>query len=322
MKYKTGAAAVKHLLKKPVLRTKRGNQIKAGITNLNKLTSYVKYSIGAKARLTKPKLANKTRTTRGAGNPWAPVYTWAPWGTKGVAHDNCYDYAFGSYSSKRTSKSVPGDRSGNKANGLTFTTCNGIAKRVLSDNPKTVYKMKTAGEKPKPGYYKVMCFVAPSNDFGNSTGDFHWYKEIKAVQYKIRRGDTPTALAKFFKVRPSVITTAVAKGRRSTNANNGRIANSNANLHVLNSYKKNDRNKYPLPVGRVIEIPVRLWSHKTGWAGGPLLVDASGHTISDPRKADRNYKPGFHYTKFCSAYGVRPGLAKTGNNANRNGNIK
>jgi hypothetical protein len=72
----------------------------------------------------------------------------------------------------------------------------------------------------------------------------------------------------------------------------------------------------------VIEIPVKLWSHKTGWAGGPLIVDASGHTISDPRKADRCYKPGFHYTKFCSAYGVRRGFAKTGTNSNRgNGRI-
>lgn len=319
MKYKTGAAAVKSLLKKPVLRTKRGNQIKAGVTNKNKLVSYVKYNIGAKARLMSKNTKAPT-LARGIPNPSAPVYTWAPWGTKGVAHDNCYDYAFGSYSAKRTAKSVPGDRSGNKANGLTFTTCDGIAKRVLADNPGSVYKMKRASEKPKPGYYKVMCFVAPSNDFGNSTGDFHWYKEIRAVQYKIRRGDTAAGLAKFFKVRPSVVLAAVAKGRTSANVNNGRIANANTNLHVLNKLVQNDRNKIALPIGRVIQIPVKLWSHKTGWAGGPLLVDASGHTISDPRKADRNYKPGFHYTKFCSAYGVRPGLAKTGNNANRNGN--
>ena len=131
----------------------------------------------------KPKVAPTKRTTRvskpptrSGPNPWAPKYTWAPWGTKGVVHDNCYDYAFGSFSNNRTSKSVPGDRSGNKANGLTFTTCDGIAKRVLGDNPGNVYKMKTGSEKPRDGFYKVMCFVAPTNDFGNSTGDFHWYK--------------------------------------------------------------------------------------------------------------------------------------------------
>lgn len=261
----------------------------------------------------------KKRVTRGKPNPWAPVFTWAPWGTSGVVHDNCYDYAFGSFSNNRTSKSVPGDRSGNKANGLTFRTCDGIARRVLSDNPGSVYKMKSGSEKPKPGFYKVMCFVAPSNDFGNTTGDFHWYKEIRAIKYKIRRGDRLTALARFFKVTPMTIRKALGSARVSTNKNNGRIANKNTDLVILNKLTRTARPAETLPVGKVIEIPVKLWSHKTGWAGGPLIVDASGHTITDPRKSDRNFTPGFHYTKFCSAYGVRPGFAKTGNNANRNG---
>ena len=247
------------------------------------------------------------------------TFSWDPWGSKGVTHDNCYDYAFGSFSNNRTSKSVPGDRSGNKANGLTFRTCDGIARRVLSDNPGSVYKMKSGSEKPKPGFYKVMCFVAPSNDFGNTTGDFHWYKEIRAIKYKIRRGDRLTALARFFKVTPMTIRKALGSARVSTNKNNGRIANKNTDLVILNKLTRTARPAETLPVGKVIEIPVKLWSHKTGWAGGPLIVDASGHTITDPRKSDRNFTPGFHYTKFCSAYGVRPGFAKTGNNANRNG---
>jgi LysM repeat protein len=273
-------------------------------------------------------------------NPYAPKYTWAPWGTTGVVHDNCYDYAFGSFSPVRQSKSVPGNRSGISSNGLNFRSCAGIAKRVLADNPGNVYLMKNPNARPKPGFYKVMCFVAPSNDFGNSTGDFHWYKEISAVQYKIRAGDTVLGLARFFRVTPRVVLTALAKGRSSANANNGRIANKNTDLHVLGKYnimalQKSQRatrqkdtlrvlqrynaqsNNSRLMPGRVIEIPVKLWSHKTGWAGGPLLVDASGKTISDPRKANRSYKPGFQYTKFCSAYGVRRGFAKTGTNSNR-----
>ncbi len=255
---------------------------------------------------------------RSAPNPWAPKYTWAPWGTVGVVHDNCYDYAFGSFSKSRQSKSVPGDRSGMGSNGLTFRTCKGIAERVLADNPGNVYKMRTGGEKPKRGFYKVMCFVAPTNNFGNSTGDFHWYKEISSIQYKIRPGDTVGGLARFFKVPAKTIRDAAVKGRRAVNANNGRVANKNSDLHVLSNFNQKSKSP-PLPVGRVIEFPVKLWSHKTGWAGGPLIVDASGRTISDPRKADRKYKPGFHYTKFCSAYGVRQGFAKTGTNANRNG---
>ena len=342
-KYKTGAAAIQALKKRPVLRTKRGNQLKSGITNFSKLTSYIKYNIGAKARVAPSKKLTKTRVTSGAPNPYAPKYTWAPWGTNGVEHDNCYDYAFGSYSAKRTSKSVPGNRSGISSNGLTFTTCAGIAKRVLADNPGNVYKMRNPNAKPRPGFYKVMCFVAPSNDFGNSTGDFHWYKEISGIRYKIRSGDTVTGIAKFFRVTPKTVMDAVAKGRYSTNANNGRVANKNSDLHVLGKYnlaalkrsqqrpsiKTNNlrmlqrysaaSNNVKLTPGKVIEFPVKLWSHKTGWAGGPLIVDASGNTISDPRKADRCFKPGFHYTKFCSAYGVRRGFAKTGTNQNRNG---
>jgi hypothetical protein len=286
-----------------VVASRRRTRILAGVS---KLVSHSKYKIKNR----NPVVA------RGAPNPWAPKYTWAPWGTKGVVHDNCYDYAFGSFSNKRTSKSVPGDRSGNKANGLTFTTCNGIARRVLSDNPGNVYKMKTASEKPRNGFYKVMCFVAPTNDFGNSTGDFHWYKEISAIRYRIRPGDSAEALAKFFHVTKATIQKALATGRNSANANNGRVANDNEELRVLNKHVKSS-NGVRLPAGKVIEFPVKLWSHKTGWAGGPLIVDASGKTIIDPRKADRNYTPGFHYTRFCSAYGVRRGFAKTGNNRNR-----
>jgi len=256
---------------------------------------------------------------RRAPNPSAPKYTWAPWGTTGVVHDNCYDYAFGSFSKNRRAKSVPGDRSGMGANGLTFTTCDGIVKRVISDNPGNVYKMKSGSEKPKAGFYKVMCFVAPSNNFGNSTGDFHWYKEISSIRYKIRRGDTISGLSRFFHVTPRVIQTALLKGRVSANSNNGRVANKNSDLHVLDKLSASGRRVVaPLPIGRVIDFPVKLWSHKTGWAGGPLIVDASGKTIRDPRKADRKYTPGFHYTKFCSAYGVRRGFAKTGTNSNRN----
>ena len=294
-----------------VVPSRRRTQLKAGITNFNKLVSYPKYNTVKKGTST----TMNNKVTRNAPNPWAPKYTWAPWGTKGVVHDNCYDYAFGSYSSTRNTKSVPGSLAHISSNGLTFRTCSGIAKRVLADNPGNVYKMKSGSEKPKSGFYKVMCFVAPSNDFGNSTGDFHWYKEISAIRYRTRPGDGVSSLAKFFHVTPSVIKTALAKARTSANVNNGRVANNSQELRVLNKLGKNSKDK--VPVGKVLDFPVKLWSHKTGWAGGPLIVDASGKTITDPRKADRNYKPGFHYTKFCSAYGVRRGFAKTGNNTNR-----
>jgi hypothetical protein len=88
-------------------------------------------------------------------------------------------------------------------------------------------------------------------------------------------------------------------------------------LNKLNSMTSSER----LPSGKVITIPVSLYSHKQGWSkAGAILVDASGKTISDPRKCNRNYVPGFHYSKFCSAYAVKKG-AQTGNNRNRGQNV-
>lgn len=254
------------------------------------------------------------------GNPYAPVYNFAPWGTTGTVHANCYDYAFNSFSSRRNNKSVPGNRSGNRANGLTFTTCAGIAKRVVSDNPRGCYQMKNPSAKPRVGFYKVFCFVAPKNDFGNSTGDFHWYRQTSAVNYRIRPGDRLASLAKFFRVSPSVIKRAITKARSPKNMYDGKISrdlNDYRFLNKLNLMTSSER----LKSGKVITIPVSLWSHKQGWSSaGPILVDASGKTISDPRKCNRNYVPGFHYTKFCSAYAVRKG-AQTGNNSNRGRNV-
>jgi len=259
-------------------------------------------------RASKTKAPPPRRKTTARGLPLSGAertFSWDPWGSKGVTHDNCYDYAFGSFSNNRVAKSVPGDRSGMKANGLTFTTCTGIVQRVLSDNPGSVYRM-SPGARCKPGFYKVMCFVAPSNDFGNSTGDFHWYVQNNAVRYRIRSGDTIPALAKFFRVRPATTPISPTDGKISTN-------NSNFKLPVVRS-----TTSYPRPpVGKVITLPVNLWSHKQGHASGPLMIDASGKTIVDPRKSDRKWHPGFHYTRFCSAYGVRRGFAKTGNNGNR-----
>ena len=242
------------------------------------------------------------------------TFSWDPWGTSGVVHDNCYDYAFGSFSNKRTAKSVPGDRSGMKANGLTFTTCTGIVQRVLSDNPGSVYRMSPSA-RCKPGFYKVMCFVAPSNSVGNTYGDFHWISQNNSVRYRIRPGDDVPSLARFFHVRPSVIVAALPKASVPTSKTDGKISTFDIEINMP---KVRSTIKYPcLPSGRIITFPVNLFSHKQGWSSGPLMVDASGKTIVDPRKANFKYPNGFHYTRFCSAYGVRRGFAKTGNNRNR-----
>lgn len=246
-----------------------------------------------------------------------PKFSWEPWGSSGRVHDNCYDYAFGSFSSKRTAKSVPGNRSGVGANGLSFTTCKGITQRILSDNPKGSVKIIKPTARCPPGFYKVMCFVAPHNDFGNSTGDFHFLKQVGSVRYKIRPNDTVHGIAKFFHVHPAVVLRAAKISTVPITANDGDIVNENSELANLDKLNVKFRNTIRLIPGRIIEFPVNLWAHKQGWAGGPLMIDASGRTIVDPRKANLNYHPGFHYTKFCSAWAVHRGIAETGSNGNR-----
>ena len=231
----------------------------------------------------------------------ATLFKWDPWGSMGRHHDNCYDYAFGLNNQRAVNKNVPGNMAGNKAWGLTFQNCNGIAKRVLEDYKGLAYRCKPSDPCP-PGYYKVMNFVAPNG------GDFHWYRQTNAVRYKTRAGDTVTGLARFFRVTPAVIRAALAKGTRPTSASNGRIANNtNRNLPVLNQMVR--RGTGTVVPGKVIQFPVRLWSHKQGFATGPVLVDASGKTITDPRRANRAY-PGLNYSKFCSAYMVKAGAGR------------
>jgi hypothetical protein len=175
--------------------------------------------------------------------------------------------------------------------------------------------MRNPNAKPPAGFYKVMCFVAPTNDFGNSSGDFHWYVQMGSVRYKIRLGDTVAKLAKFFHVRPSVISAAAAKSSRPMSNSDGKIATNNKEVRMLAA--RNIVGTPKLVPGRIIRFAVNLWSHKQGHASGPLMIDAKGRTIVDPRKSDRRWHPGFHYTKFCSAYAVRRGAVTTGSPANR-----
>lgn len=233
------------------------------------------------------------------------VFSYMMWGDVGRTRDNCYDYAFGD-DERRNVKSVPGNRSPNKRfSNSNFTSCKGFTKRVLADNPGKVYKCKNPGNVCKRGYYKVMAFVAPTNNYGNSTGDFHWYKQNKAVRYRIKTGDTITGISRFFKVSPLTIKKALLKPFRPKRRDDGLIADPGMKIAMRQIGQK-------LVPGKIITFPINAWSHKQGWATGPLLVDASGKLITDPRRANRRY--GYNYSKFCSAYCVRAGKVRTGNN--------
>ena len=150
-----------------------------------------------------------------------------------------------------------------------------MKKRILYDNPKTVYPLPKRGEciPCSKGYYKVMAFVAPTNTVGETYGDFHFYKQIRGVRYKVKPGDTPAKLSKFFRVKVKDLPN--------------------------------------LATGKNVVIPVNLWAHKRGWGDPPLLTDAKGKTIKDPRRCNRNY-PGLNYSSFCGCYQVRRGLVRSG----------
>ena len=194
------------------------------------------------------------------------VYSWFPWGGQGLRVDNCYAYAVGDHAEYRNNKSVPGNRSGMSSIFHTYRTCKGLAKRVISDNPKKVYRAK-AEQKCKRGFYKIMMFVAPTNVYHNSTGDFHFYKQHGVIKYKVKKEDTREKIAKFFKIP----LTRLPKKLPETGTN--------------------------------IKFRANVFSHKLGWATGPLLEDSAGKVIKDPRRAARKY--GYNYTKYCCSFCVR-----------------
>lgn len=199
------------------------------------------------------------------------------WGTKtGIGNNNCYAYAVGDYEAYRWQKSIPGDRSGLSNGNHNYTHCTGLPNRVISDNPKKVYKAGP-NEKCKKGYYKIMMFVCPGRPTNYiRQGDFHFYKQHGVVEYKVKPGDTIASVAKFFNIPESRIKRAGT-----------------------------------LRVGKRIIFKANVFSHKRGWATGPLLTDAKGKVIKDPRKASRNY-PGLNYERYCSSFCVKNTGIKVG----------
>lgn len=231
------------------------------------------------------------------------VFQWSPYGTDGVWHDNCYDYAFDMFNPRSANKKMPGNFSGHKAWGLTFRTCDGIAPRVLADYKGLAYKLPRVNTKCRPGYYKVMNFVSPNG------GDFHWYRETRVVQYRVRPGDTVASIAKFFRVTQAIVKLAYRRAYQAKSNQNGRVATTPNELQRLNHLNEMNKTGILRP-GKVMSLPVKLWSHKQGFGAGPVIVDASWRTIANPLKADRKY-PGLNYSKFCAAYCVKCRAGRT-----------
>lgn len=204
-------------------------------------------------------------------------FTDRKWGGPiGIGNNNCYAYAVGDYESYRWQKSIPGDRSGLSNLPHEYTHCKDLPRRVVSDNPTRVYVAK-GNEKCKKGYFKVMMFVSPGRPTNYiRQGDFHFYRQHGVVEYKIKKGDTIKSIATFFKVPETRI-----------------------------------KNAGPLRVGKRIVFRANVFSHKRGWATGPLLTDAKGNVILDPRKARKDY-PGLNYETYCSSFCVKNTGIKVG----------
>jgi LysM repeat protein len=201
-----------------------------------------------------------------------------PWKTNGKRSNNCYAYAVNDYKGFRLSKSIPGERSGTNKGFHSYTHCKDLDRRVIADNPGKVYKAK-AMDKCKPGFFKIMMVVAPSNKYGNATGDFHFYKQHSMAEYVVQPGDTYASIARMFDVPYSRILKA---GQRR-----------------------------PIRPRQKLKFKLNLFSHKMGWGTGPLIKDACGKPIKDPRTACRKY--GYNYSKYCGSFCVKNRGINVGN---------
>lgn len=205
-----------------------------------------------------------------------PTFTMKRWNGKvGINNNNCYAYAVNDYEDYRQWKAQPGERANVKNNGS--IDCKRLTAAVVADNPKKVYATE-AMSKCRPGFYKIMMFVAKckKSDY-LCQGDFHFYKQHSKTEYKVKRGDTHESIAAFFHV-------PVLRIKRASRV---------------------------LTPGILIVFRADFFSHKRGWATGPLMTGARGKLIRDPRKVSRDY-PGMNYDTYCSSFCVKNKGVKVG----------
>lgn len=196
------------------------------------------------------------------------TYSNATYGTrKGKGNNNCYSWAIDDYKNSGDYKLQPGNLS--KAQGeLNLGSCNAIVSRAVADltAKHKGYFQPDAQAACKPGHYKVMAFLSKDNDF-------HWYKQHRDAIVTWPQGvKTVAELAARMGVKSSQVYTPT---------------------------------RDPKPGDRVLIKNAGLWSHKQGFATGPLLKDACDRAITDPRTACRTYSPELDYRDFCGAMCVK-----------------
>jgi len=147
---------------------------------------------------------------------------------------------------------------------LDLKSCSAIRLRTLADLKGKAYLENP--EKPcRQGYYKVMAFLAKDNDY-------HWYKQHKdAVVRMTDKMRDLAALARALGVSPKQLVSPSAA---------------------------------PKPGDVVLVKDAGVWSHKQGFATPPLLRDACGKVITDPRRACRDYGS-LNYTEHCGSFCIK-----------------
>ena len=147
---------------------------------------------------------------------------------------------------------------------LDSSSCPVLVDRVMDDNKRRGIRPAKPGSKCPPGYYKIMSFQDPGKDY-------HFYRQGNHLVYRTRPRDTLKSIARDFRVPLASVVSPTP---------------------------------HPKAGELVFVKGAGAFSHKQGLATGPLLRDARGSTISDPRSASRNYGD-LNYTTFCGAMCVR-----------------
>lgn len=147
---------------------------------------------------------------------------------------------------------------------MNASSCRFLRDRTLDDSRARGIYAVKPERKCKAGYYKIMAFI-------DKDKDYHWYKQNGSLLYRVAQGETRSTIARDL----GVPVTSVVSPTPS-----------------------------PKPGDLVFVRNAGVFSHKQGFATGPLLRDASSTIIPDPRRANRNYGD-YNYRTFCGAMCIR-----------------
>jgi hypothetical protein len=192
---------------------------------------------------------------------YANVLFGSPSGTR---QNNCYAWAIDEYREHGDRKLQPGELSGRRG-GVDLRGCTDLVDRAVADAVhvgNSMKRLRDPGASCPAGSYKVMAFIDPGNDY-------HWYRQHRDVVYRVKTPRTTAQLAREFGVP-----------RSSVHAPRGD----------------------DLEAGDLVLVRgANVWSHKQGHSdAGPVLKDACGKIIKDPRSACRDYGS-LNYRVPCGA---------------------